>query len=574
MSNESFIACICLNPVKSYHWLLTTPVNQMKWLIKLMKEDPPSVETSIITTPDHGLVYQFKRQDIDELKKYFDKKNIHILVSDHSSCHHNDDFGIPDDVEIVQEYDRIKYYKHNQLHRDNDEPAVIYDNGDKEWWFNGKLTRDGDQPAITFANGTKIWYKDNHLHRDGDEPALVRVNGDKRWYKNGKLHRDGDEPAVIHANGDKEWYKDNILHRDGDEPALVRTNGDKEWCKNGLCHRDEDQPAVIHANGDKYWYLNGVKYEPNKKIIRTVSKDGTGWTLNGKLHNDNDQPAIILANGDKEWYNNGLRHRDGDEPAVILAKGYKAWYKDGKVHRDGDKPAIIYSDDSKDWFSHGTFIKHEPKGVSISKTPLPDATFRLETSSKIDEKFTKLVDSLNPEDYTKLVSMAETLNKKAEVVKQGSKSILANLSMFSSSEIEDLIEKNPDAYKDTVSQFKLGFVLEKFAKKIHETLFSSIVMGIMTGVEKKVLLIKFNKVPVFTGLTSVLETILLSADPYPSKKEFVEMLYDKCNYLKPFIQMYILTMIDVVKYTKHKENFSNIIMTAEEFEYFYMIKDC
>jgi hypothetical protein len=46
-----------------------------------------------------------------------------------------------------------------QLHRDNDQPAIIYSDGSKKWYQNGKLHRDNDQPAIIFADGSKIWYK-------------------------------------------------------------------------------------------------------------------------------------------------------------------------------------------------------------------------------------------------------------------------------------------------------------------------------------------------------------------------------------------------------------------------------
>lgn len=31
-----------------------------------------------------------------------------------------------------------KYYRHGELHRDNDFPAIEYSNGTKEWWLYGK----------------------------------------------------------------------------------------------------------------------------------------------------------------------------------------------------------------------------------------------------------------------------------------------------------------------------------------------------------------------------------------------------------------------------------------------------
>ena len=43
-----------------------------------------------------------------------------------------------------------------KLHR-TDGPAIIYADGDQEWWVNGKPHRT-DGPAVIYANGTKLWY--------------------------------------------------------------------------------------------------------------------------------------------------------------------------------------------------------------------------------------------------------------------------------------------------------------------------------------------------------------------------------------------------------------------------------
>jgi hypothetical protein len=60
--------------------------------------------------------------------------------------------------------------------------------------------------------GGKWWYnKLGQVHREG-EPAIIYANGDKFWYWNGRLHREG-EPAVIYADGDKFWYVNGQLQR-------------------------------------------------------------------------------------------------------------------------------------------------------------------------------------------------------------------------------------------------------------------------------------------------------------------------------------------------------------------------
>jgi hypothetical protein len=42
------------------------------------------------------------------------------------------------------------------------------------------------------------------LHRDGG-PAIIFSNGDKQWFCKGRLHRT-DGPAAEYANGHKEWW--------------------------------------------------------------------------------------------------------------------------------------------------------------------------------------------------------------------------------------------------------------------------------------------------------------------------------------------------------------------------------
>jgi hypothetical protein len=70
----------------------------------------------------------------------------------------------------------------------NDEIAhgVYVDScGDMYWYKEGKLHRDNDQPAIVYKCDTRCWCKDGVFHRDNDKPAVIHSNGDKRWYKYG-----------------------------------------------------------------------------------------------------------------------------------------------------------------------------------------------------------------------------------------------------------------------------------------------------------------------------------------------------------------------------------------------------
>lgn len=109
-------------------------------------------------------------------------------------------------------------------------------------------------------HGTSRQYNENgRLHSYNDEPAVIYTNGDKIWYKDGKQHRDNDQPAVILVDGHKEWWVDGKRHRDNDQPAIIYKSGTQIWYKDGKRHRDNDLPAFICPDGSKYWYKDGVR---------------------------------------------------------------------------------------------------------------------------------------------------------------------------------------------------------------------------------------------------------------------------------------------------------------------------
>jgi hypothetical protein len=82
--------------------------------------------------------------------------------------------------EIKTLYDRIEYYKDGKLHRDDDLPAMEYNNGDKFWCQNGQLHRINN-PAAEYANGINWWCQYGKYHRL-DGPAVEGLNGYKAWY--------------------------------------------------------------------------------------------------------------------------------------------------------------------------------------------------------------------------------------------------------------------------------------------------------------------------------------------------------------------------------------------------------
>jgi hypothetical protein len=60
---------------------------------------------------------------------------------------------------IVRDDKGVSYYNSSdQLHRDDDLPAVTWANGSQFWWVNGKRHRDNDLPAVVWSNGSALWY--------------------------------------------------------------------------------------------------------------------------------------------------------------------------------------------------------------------------------------------------------------------------------------------------------------------------------------------------------------------------------------------------------------------------------
>ena len=54
--------------------------------------------------------------------------------------------------------------------------------------------------------GYKAWYNDEtgELHREGG-PALIYPDGEEQWFSNGETHREGG-PALTDSYGDDIWY--------------------------------------------------------------------------------------------------------------------------------------------------------------------------------------------------------------------------------------------------------------------------------------------------------------------------------------------------------------------------------
>jgi hypothetical protein len=81
------------------------------------------------------------------------------------------------------------------------------------------------------SQGTTRWFNEEGEFHRLDGPAVVWVNGDKEWYSKDRLHR-RDGPAVELLDGTREWWVNGKLHR-LDGPAIVGSDHTEEWWVGG-----------------------------------------------------------------------------------------------------------------------------------------------------------------------------------------------------------------------------------------------------------------------------------------------------------------------------------------------------
>ena len=166
------------------------------------------------------------------------------------------------------------------LHREGGLPAVIRNDGTREWWVDGTLYRPRGKPVIVYADGTKCYY----LGPPQIKP--LPLSDDESWTNIDATKPDGTkETYVIYVSGvicGKQLYSaDRFLDSYMDRPAVIRPDGTREWWLNGKKHRT-DGPAVIYPDGSEEWWLNGKKHR-------------------------NGGPAVIYHDGSEEWWLNGKK---------------------------------------------------------------------------------------------------------------------------------------------------------------------------------------------------------------------------------------------------------------------------
>ena len=84
-----------------------------------------------------------------------------------------------DDDEGTAEY----YNALGQRHREHG-PAIVYEDGTREWFLNG-IRHRADGPAVVYTSGTREWYLNGQRHRL-DGPAVEYSDGYCAWFIDGK----------------------------------------------------------------------------------------------------------------------------------------------------------------------------------------------------------------------------------------------------------------------------------------------------------------------------------------------------------------------------------------------------
>lgn len=100
-------------------------------------------------------------------------------------------------------------YLFGYLHSFNDEPAEVYQYGNK-WYYNGSYHRENDLPAVIWDNGDQEWWYNGKQHRENDLPAIMYNDGYKCWWYKGKRHRENNLHAIIYSSGEKEWWYEGV----------------------------------------------------------------------------------------------------------------------------------------------------------------------------------------------------------------------------------------------------------------------------------------------------------------------------------------------------------------------------
>lgn len=260
------------------------------------------------------------------------------------------------------------------------EPALQFDDGAEEHWFNGRLQSTDDKPALC-VNKSNECVVDVYLNHTKHKACLRLTPLTHVWCEDGFIHRDG-APAVSGKCEEyalQQWWKHGLMHRDGG-PAVIKNYSDsvfEEWLQLGLRHRDGG-PALTSRSSDEFYSIEQ-------------------WWQHGLKHRDGG-PAQINSYV-KRWYQHGLLHRE-DGPAVDFASAThhekanpyaeSGWYwQDEKMLRDSVfSPKFDYEAVPPEFvlralayvYPHSESVKTTPESIARASIAFPELASLLENA--------------------------------------------------------------------------------------------------------------------------------------------------------------------------------------------------
>lgn len=208
-----------------------------------------------------------------------------------------------------------------KLHSYNDQPAVIFSDGRKEWWREGVRDRKHG-PAVILPDGTEEYYSDGSRHRQGG-PAVISPDGTQLFYEYGKLHNENG-PACIWESGSYSYDYREKEHRDGG-PSYVSEDR-VTYSRHGRLHNLEG-PAWIDWNGkiaeEKYYIddleLSKEDWEVQRHQFHPVRTDDI--LLSFRYYKDPEHTILHRINGPaiesfwegEEYWIDGIKQPDPEK---------------------------------------------------------------------------------------------------------------------------------------------------------------------------------------------------------------------------------------------------------------------
>ena len=232
------------------------------------------------------------------------------------------------------------------------------------------ISMEQQPPSHITPRGIQVWVDSaGLLHREDDQPAIIFPFGCRVWYRHGQLHREKDQPALVCFQGC--IYRMDLLPEpnwtnDKEDHYFDFRNGGATFPKHIEIHLplDEETKTLL--------IIRNLAPE-TLPDHNTICIDNTGleiWSQDGQIGREQDQPAVVSRHH-QEWWTQGQRHREGDQPAFMylddLGSWFHAWFQHDHLHRDQKQPAILCSDGytekwingvSQEYISPPTEIKH------------------------------------------------------------------------------------------------------------------------------------------------------------------------------------------------------------------------